>query len=98
MIYIDGLPVQDSPDVAVTASGESVQSENSVFIDPEDESIFSNDTILNTLYYPGINDVLAGEVKLLLRGFVEFGSAVNSMMLSIEQETGNVTEKIILVK
>ncbi|MFC2102157.1 T9SS type A sorting domain-containing protein [Bacteroidota bacterium] len=49
------------------------------------DGTFSNDTILNPLYYPGENDILAGEVKLLLRGFVEFGSAVSSLMLSFEQ-------------
>jgi len=47
------------------------------------DGIFSNDTILNPLYYPGTNDILSGEVTLLLRGFVEYGSAVNSMILSI---------------
>ncbi len=46
---------------------------------------FSNDTILNPLYFPGANDILVGEVKLLLRGFVEFSSAVNSMILAIDE-------------
>jgi len=49
------------------------------------DGTFSNDTILDPLYYPGPEDLLAGEVKLLLRGFVQYGSAVNSMVLTIHQ-------------
>ncbi|MBE0648463.1 MAG: T9SS type A sorting domain-containing protein [Bacteroidales bacterium] len=57
------------------------------------DGTFNNDTILNPLYYPGANDILSGEVKLLLRGFVEFGSAVSSLMLTI----GESPEVAILV-
>ncbi|MFH1159510.1 MAG: hypothetical protein V1733_00995 [bacterium] len=47
------------------------------------DGTFSNDTILNPVYSPGINDIISGEVKLMLRGFVRYGSAVNSMILTI---------------
>ncbi|TSA24697.1 MAG: hypothetical protein D4R67_11335 [Bacteroidetes bacterium] len=47
------------------------------------DGTFNNDTILNPLYFPGVNDILAGEVKLLLKGYAEYGSAISSMMLTI---------------
>lgn len=49
------------------------------------DGTFSNDTILNPIYFPGTSDILSGEVKLLLRGFVHYGSSVNSMVLTINQ-------------
>ena len=49
------------------------------------DGTFSNDTILNPLYFPGTNDILTGEVKLMLRGYVEYGSALNSMILTIKE-------------
>lgn len=38
---------------------------------------------LHPVYTPGINDILDREVKLLLRAYANYGSAVNSMILSI---------------
>ena len=42
MIEIDGLPVQDSPDIPVIDGDNTTQSENSLFIDPEDEEVILN--------------------------------------------------------
>ena len=42
LIQIDGLPIQDSPDVAVVDGDGTTQTENSIFIDPEDENITLN--------------------------------------------------------
>ncbi|MFH1937455.1 MAG: sialidase family protein [Bacteroidota bacterium] len=44
---------------------------------------FSNDTLLNPLYFPGVTDILSGEVTLMLRGYVKYGSAISSMLLTI---------------
>lgn len=42
MIAIDGIMVQDSPDIPVVEGDETTQSENAIFIDPNDESILLN--------------------------------------------------------
>jgi len=44
---------------------------------------FSNDTIPAPWYTPGPLDRQAGEVKLLLRAYANYGSAINSMLLTI---------------
>lgn len=71
-----GLPYQ----LNGTASGQ----DSLKWISRGDGS-FSNDTILNPLYYPGPEDIVAGEVKLMLRGYVKFASAINSTILTIHE-------------
>jgi hypothetical protein len=77
----DGSVCQGSPyQLAGTGEGQ-----DSLLWTTKGDGSFSNDTILTPLYLPGVNDILAGEVKLLLRGFVEHGSVVSSMILTINE-------------
>jgi len=47
------------------------------------DGTFTTDTILEPIYTPGSQDIIEGEVKLMLRAFVEYGSSLNSMFLTI---------------
>jgi hypothetical protein len=38
------------------------------------DGVFANDTLLNTLYTPGTNDLISGNVTLRLTGFCPYGS------------------------
>ena len=47
------------------------------------DGTFSNDTIPGPVYTPGPEDLLNGSVRLMLRGYVRYGSALNSMILTV---------------
>ncbi len=47
------------------------------------DGTFTTDTILEPIYTPGAQDIIDGEVKLMLRAFVQYGSSLNSMVLTI---------------
>lgn len=85
------LPEMDAGQDGSVCSGSSYQLNgtgsgyDSLLWTSKGDGTFSADTILNPVYYPGVTDILTGEVKLLLRGFVEFGSAVSSMVLTINE-------------
>lgn len=54
---------------------------------------FDNDTLLNAVYNPGTNDIIAGSVKLTLRGYALYTETSNSMILTI----GNIPQVSISV-
>lgn len=47
------------------------------------DGMFTADTLLEPIYTPGDQDIINGEVKLMLRGFVQYGSTISSLFLTI---------------
>jgi hypothetical protein len=83
------LPVVDAgPDDSICAgsvyqlSGSATQAD-SVRWFTQGDGTFDTDTVLSPVYTPGTSDIINEQVKLMMRGFAEFGSALNSMILYI---------------